>query len=162
MQQEHPLDQIVCFCFGVTLGAIREAVRTNHFKGIEQITRYCSAGGGCRGCQADIRRIIDQTREEFDLDRLEREKWTGKKNQNSMPVIKKLRLVEQCLEHEVKAILDDSVEAARLIHIDGDNLEIKLISRQQDDDFYGHWLKKIQVILREHVDKNIVAVKVNK
>lgn len=162
MQQEHPFEQIVCHCFGVTQGAIREAVRTNHFKGIEQITRYCYAGGGCRGCQGDIREIIDRTREEFGLDRLEREKWAGKQRKGSMPVIKKLRLVEQCLQGEVQAILDDSIEAVQLIHIEGDEMEIKLITNCRDDDFYDLWLAKIQAILREKVDENIVAVKVRR
>jgi len=152
------LDQTVCHCFGITYGVIREAVRKNHFKGIEQVTKYCQAGGGCHGCMADIRKIIDRTRHEFQLDLLEQQKWGKKKTRSTIPAIKRIRLIEDCLKQDVRALLDGTVREVKLIHIEGDQIELKLIADGPSDELYGQWLGKIQTVLREKVDQYIVAI----
>jgi NifU-like protein len=152
------LDQTICYCFGITYGVIREAVRENHFKGIEQVTRYCRAGGGCRGCMGDIRRIIDATRHEFGLDRIEREKSEARTSRSSMPVIKRIRLIEGCLKGEVRAMLEGVVADVKLVHIEGDEVEVKL-EAQGEEVVYEEWLGKIQGVLREKVDSYIVVVR---
>lgn len=154
------LDPLVCHCFGITYGVIREAVRENHFKGIEQVTQYCQAGGGCRGCMGDIREIIDLTRHEFGLDKIEREKWKKKETRSNIPVIKRIRLIEDCLKKEVRVLLDGAGVDVKLIHIDGDEVELKLMGNEPCDELYGRWLGEIQSLLRKNVDEWIVAVRV--
>lgn len=155
-----PLDPLVCHCFGITFDIIRDAVRENHFKGIEQVTRYCRAGGGCRGCMGEIRQIIDQTRHEFGLDKIEQQKWEKKKTRSNVPVIKRIRLIEACLRRDIRSLLDGTGVDVKLIHIDGDEVELKLITDGPSDELYGKWLGKIQTILRKNVDQWIVAVQV--
>ncbi len=94
-------DEIICFCFGVRLGSIREAVRDNNLKGIQQIIRYTRAGGGCRGCQGDILKIIEQTRRDYNLDEIERRKWQSSGTPAGVPVIKQIRLVNEVLKGTV-------------------------------------------------------------
>ena len=52
-------NRIVCQCFSVTEGKIREVIQKNHLTTVEQVTHYTKAGGGCGGCKDDIQAILD-------------------------------------------------------------------------------------------------------
>ncbi|MFA6814834.1 MAG: Fe-S cluster assembly protein NifU [Lentisphaeria bacterium] len=53
-------DKIICHCFNVTETQIRNAVKTNHLKTVEQVTNFCKAGGSCGKCKGDIQKIINE------------------------------------------------------------------------------------------------------
>jgi len=41
---------IVCECARVSLGTLREVIKLNDLKTIEQVTDYTKAGGFCKSC----------------------------------------------------------------------------------------------------------------
>lgn len=43
-------DQIVCECAGVTVGMVRDAIRTNGLRTVAQVRRYTKAGAFCGSC----------------------------------------------------------------------------------------------------------------
>ena len=54
---EDPED-VVCKCFGISGEEIREVVKLNGLKTVEQVTHYTKAGGGCSTCHPEIQEIL--------------------------------------------------------------------------------------------------------
>ncbi|MFO7948593.1 MAG: Fe-S cluster assembly protein NifU [Armatimonadota bacterium] len=61
-------EKLVCECFKVTEAEIRRAVTANNLNTVEEVTNYTKAGGGCGECVPVIQELINQIREECDLD----------------------------------------------------------------------------------------------
>ena len=57
-------EDIVCKCFGITGEEIRQIVRLNGLKTVEQVTHYTKAGGGCSTCHPEIQEILRELAEE--------------------------------------------------------------------------------------------------
>jgi len=53
MPREDPED-VVCKCFGISGQEIRDVVKLNGLKTVEQVTHYTKAGGGCSTCHPEI------------------------------------------------------------------------------------------------------------
>ncbi len=151
-QPESPdLKEVICFCFGVELGAIREAVKKNNYKGVEQITRYCAAGGGCHGCQPDIRRIIDEARQEFGLDQMEAEKLEqAEKKSGSLPAIKMIRLVEKAIQEKINPLLKNEQIQVSLDEVNGDIVILKT-----NNELSPSLLNDVEAILKQDICNSI-------
>lgn len=52
-------EALICTCFGVSERSIESAISTRSLCTIEQVTRACNAGGGCRSCHPLIEDILD-------------------------------------------------------------------------------------------------------
>ena len=52
-------DTIVCFCYSITRGEIREAIR-NGAKTIEEIRAQTLANTGCGGCEWEVQELLEQ------------------------------------------------------------------------------------------------------
>lgn len=52
------LNKIVCECFGVTNGQIRDAVWEGATT-LEEVAEKTGAGTGCGGCNDDLQRLVD-------------------------------------------------------------------------------------------------------
>ena len=52
------LNKIVCECFGVTNGQIRDAVWEGATT-LEEVAEKTGAGTGCSGCNDDLQRLVD-------------------------------------------------------------------------------------------------------
>lgn len=52
------LEKIVCECYGVTYGAIKEAI-DNGASTLEEVQEATEAGTACGACIDDIQRLID-------------------------------------------------------------------------------------------------------
>ena len=52
------LDKIVCECFGVTNGMVREAVYEGATT-LEEVAEKTGAGTGCGACNDDLQRLVD-------------------------------------------------------------------------------------------------------
>jgi len=50
---------LICSCFGVSEGAIEREVGSGSLRTVEEVTRVCRAGAGCRSCYPLIQDIID-------------------------------------------------------------------------------------------------------
>lgn len=52
-------EALICTCFGVSEKAIEHVIQERALHTIEQVTRACHAGGGCRSCHPLIEDILD-------------------------------------------------------------------------------------------------------
>jgi len=52
-------EALICTCFGVSEQTIEREIQTNRLSTIEEVTRSCNAGGGCRSCYPLIEDILD-------------------------------------------------------------------------------------------------------
>lgn len=138
-------DEIVCYCFGVRYAHVETAVRQNNFKGIEQIVRYTRAGGGCRGCQQRLREIIDQTRQVYGLDEAEEAKWGPHADDPpDVPVIKKIRLVNQVLDELINPHFERMGVSFELDNIKGREIHLLLQGERPAEETEQAWIERIK------------------
>jgi NifU-like protein len=127
-------EEIVCECARVSLGTIKEVIRLNDLKTVEEITQYTKAGAFCKSCirpggheerKYYLVDILQEVRAEMEAEENQQgaaEKaagaagaaGTGQKPFAELNLIQKHRAVEQVLDEAVRPSL------AR----DGGNLEV--------------------------------------
>ncbi len=115
---------IVCECARVSLGTLREVIRLNDLKTIEEITDYTKAGGFCKSCikpggheereyylvdiLADVRREMEEEKMKAAAEASE----TG--DFESMTLVQKIKAID--------AVIDENVR--QFLIMDGGNMEI--------------------------------------
>ena len=52
-------EALICTCFGVSERTIASEIQTNRLSTIEEVTRSCNAGAGCRSCYPLIEDMLD-------------------------------------------------------------------------------------------------------
>jgi NifU-like protein len=161
---------IVCECARVSLGTIKEVIKINDLKTVEEITDYTKAGAFCKSCikpggheerEYYLVDILAQTRAEMEAERLEESEKTGEEIPfKKMTVIQKLKAVEEIIDENIRPMLV----------MDGGNLEILDIKENEDyTDIYIRYLGAcsgcassatgtlyaIEAILKEKLDESI-------
>ncbi|MCK9257234.1 MAG: iron-sulfur cluster assembly scaffold protein [Sulfurospirillaceae bacterium] len=166
---------IVCECARVSLGTIKEVIRLNDLKSVEEITNYTKAGAFCKSCikpgghedrEYYLVDILKDTREEMEQERLKAladAKISGSNEEASfekLTVVGQLKLVESVIDADIRPMLV----------ADGGNLEI--IDIRQDSEFIDIYIRylgacsgcassstgtlyAIESILQEKLSKNI-------
>jgi NifU-like protein len=115
--------KVICTCFGVTETEIERVIRENNLHTVEEVTNYCKAGGGCGGCQDEIKAIIARVHGEP----LKPEKPEPPKPR--LTTIRKIQLIEEILEREVRPMLQQDGGDIELIDVDGDRVIVGLRGR---------------------------------
>ena len=103
--------EIVCECFGVTDREIEKAIRENNLSSVEEVTNYTKAGGGCETCHDTIQGLITKVREE---------KAPAKRPELSN--IRKIRMIEETLEREIRPALQQDGGDIELIDVIGNRV----------------------------------------
>jgi len=160
-------EEIVCECARVSLRTIKEVIRINDLKTVEEITKYTKAGAFCKSCVRpgghEKRRhylvdILTEVRQEMEHEEVSR--YTEEKSFVSMNLIQKHRAVEKVLNEEVRPKL----------LIEGGNLEV--VDMKDSDgvtEVYIHYLGAcngcpssrtgtqafIEETLKDHLDDSI-------
>jgi len=109
--------EIVCECFGVTDLEIERAVKENNLSTIEDVTDYVKAGGGCGNCHERIQEIIDS---------MHGKEPRAKRKSKRLTNIKKIKLIEETLDREIKPALKKDGGDIELIDVDGNIVLVKL------------------------------------
>jgi NifU-like protein len=52
-------EALICTCFGISERTIESEIQTNGLRTIEEVTKACNAGAGCRSCYPLIEDILD-------------------------------------------------------------------------------------------------------
>lgn len=115
---------IVCECARVSLGTLKEVIKLNDLKSVEQITDYTKAGGFCKSCikpgghearewylvdiLADVRREMDEEKMKSAPDAKNYE------NFESMTLVQKIIAID--------SVIDESVR--QFLIMDGGNMEV--------------------------------------
>ena len=117
-------EEIVCQCARVSLRTVRDVIRINDLKTVEEITHYTKAGAFCKSCirpgghESRKRYLVDilqEVRAEMDRDRTSTATSDrAPKSFASMSLIQKHRAVEKVLDEQVRPTLLK----------DGGNLEV--------------------------------------
>ena len=111
-------EEIVCQCARVSLGTIKEVIRLNDLKTVEDITRYTKAGAFCKSC---IRPGGHEERKHYLVDILRevRRELEQAAQQEEQPFAS-LNLIQK--HREVEKALDKSVRPN--LFADGGNVEV--------------------------------------
>lgn len=164
---------IVCECARVSLKTIKEVIKLNDLKSVEQITQYTKAGGFCKSCvrpgghekrEYYLVDILAETRAEMDKERLKKANFSD--NFDDLTVVKQIKAVEELLDTEIRPML----------HMDGGDLEVIDIQKSSDGmcDLYIRYLGAcsgcssgstgtlyaIENILQENLSPNIRVIPV--
>jgi NifU-like protein len=114
--------EIVCECFGVTDTEIERVIRQNNLKTREEVTNYTKAGGGCESCHDKIEAILDRI--------LKEEIRPIEIPAASKPVpltnLRKMKLIEETLEREIRPALKADGGDIDLIDIEGNKVLVSL------------------------------------
>lgn len=121
-------EEIVCECARVSLSTIKEVIKLNDLKTVEEITQYTKAGAFCKSCirpgghedrKFYLEDILRDTRAEMERDRLN----AGPENKSfaELTLIQKHKKVEQVIEDSILPILNadgGSVEVVDMKEVD--------------------------------------------
>ena len=165
-------EEIVCECARVTLGTIKEVIRINDLKTVEEITDYTKAGAFCKSCikpggheEKDIYLvdILKDTRAEMEEEKIKTAANTSTESEltfDKMTLVQRIKKVDEVLDEEIRPMLV----------MDGGNMEIIDIKENLPHyDLYirylgacsgcasgsGGTLFAIESILKQKIDENI-------
>ncbi|WP_200762995.1 iron-sulfur cluster assembly scaffold protein [Nitrosophilus alvini] len=118
---------IVCECARVSLGTIKEVIKLNDLKTVEEITDYTKAGAFCKSCirpggheerEYYLVDILEETRREMEEEKLKEKAEAQAEGKevafNDMTVVQKIKAIEK--------VIDESIR--QFLIMDGGNLEI--------------------------------------
>ncbi len=108
-------ETIVCQCARVSLRTIKEVIRINDLKTVEEITRFTKAGAFCKSCiqpgghESREHYLVDILRDvRSEMDREKLEEHSEPKSFSSMSLIQRHKAVEKVLDEKVRpALLKD-------------------------------------------------------
>lgn len=123
--KDYDEDEIVCECARVSLSTIKEVIRLNDLKTVEEITEYTKAGAFCKSCirpgghekrKYYLEDILRETRREMERENADR----GEPSFDTLTLVQKLKRIE--------AVLDESVRP--LLARDGGGLELEDVKEE--------------------------------
>jgi NifU-like protein len=145
--------RVVCTCFGVTEPEIERAIRENGLSTVEDVTNYTKAGGGCGGCHAEIEEILERVNGPR-----EARGGTAEPNAPRMTTIRKIRLIEETLDREIRPMLKKDGGDIELLDLDGNRVVVAMRGRCTRCRVAGVTLKDmVQPKLREFVSPDLVV-----
>ena len=146
-------DKIICECFGVTQKEIERTVRENRLATVEDVTNYTKAGGGCGNCHPLIQEIIDQVLAEAGAS-----SPSGPKLSN----IKKIKMIEETLEREIRPALKHDGGDIELVDVVGNRVMVATRGACSSCQASNQTLKNfVEVKLRELVWPELVVEEVS-
>jgi len=151
---DHDLAQdgeIVCKCFGLTDGFLRKVIEQNRLHTAEQVTHFTKAGGACGGCIPKIKEIIAEVLGEQQQKPKKPEKLTN---------LRKMQLIQEVLENEVRPQLWADGGDLELIDISGNIVQIAFRKACAGCASSGYTSKFVEQKLRELVAEEITVEEV--
>ncbi|MDY0300387.1 MAG: Fe-S cluster assembly protein NifU [Trichlorobacter sp.] len=133
--------KLVCKCFGITDTFLKRVIAENGLTTTEQVTNFTKAGGACGGCLPEIQKLIDEV--------LEKGKVEQKKPKLSN--LKKMQMVQEVLERDIRPMLRADGGDLELIDIDGDLVQIAFRKACAGCASSGNTARFVEMKLRELV-----------
>ncbi len=146
-------EKIVCECFGVTEKEIERAIRENRLTTVEEVTNYTKAGGGCGNCHPHIQEIIDKVVAEMSEVPAGRPKLSN---------IKKIKMIEETLEREIRPALKHDGGDIELVDVVGNRVLVATRGACRSCQASNQTLKNfVEAKLRELVWPELVVEEVS-
>jgi NifU-like protein len=144
--------EVVCKCFGLTDGFLKKVIAANKLHTAEQVTHFTKAGGACGGCIPRIKELIaevlgEQTQEE-------------RKRPEKLTNLRKMQLIQDVLEKDVRPQLWADGGDLELIDIDGGKVQIAFRKACAGCVSSGYTARFVEQKLRELVADDITVVEV--
>ncbi len=111
-------EDVVCKCFGISGEEIREVVKLNGLKTVEQVTHYTKAGGGCSTCHPEIQEILREMAEEEESEKKALAAQSGRKLTN----LQKIKLIEETMDREIRPSLKQDGGDIDLVDVEGNKV----------------------------------------
>ncbi|BDQ29826.1 iron-sulfur cluster assembly scaffold protein NifU [Helicobacter ailurogastricus] len=117
---------IVCECARVSLGTIKEVIRLNDLKSVEEITNYTKAGGFCKSCvqpgghearEYYLVDILKEVRAEMEAEKrkeVAQKSLEGNLAFSEMTMVQKVKAIDKTIDTHIRPML----------MMDGGNLEV--------------------------------------
>ena len=120
--KKHVLEgKVICTCFGVTEPEIERVIRENHLHAVEEVTNYCKAGGGCGGCREHIAEILARV-----AGAPPKQEEPAPAPPPRLTTIRKIQLIQETLDREVRPMLRQDGGDIELIDVDGNRVLVAL------------------------------------
>jgi len=162
---------IVCECARVSLGTIKEVIKLNDLKTVEEITQYTKAGAFCKSCikaggheKRDyyLVDILNNTRTEMELEKLSKNSSCGISDTpfSQMSILQKFKAIDTVLDADIRPMLQMDGGNMEIIDIKEDNENIDVFIRYLGA-CYGcasgatGTLYAIESVLQEKISPNI-------
>jgi NifU-like protein len=144
--------EIVCKCFGLTDQFLKKVIAANKLHTAEQVTHFTKAGGACGGCIPRIRELIAEVLGERPKEEQKRpEKLTN---------LRKMQLIQDVLEKEIRPQLWADGGDLELVDIDGGKVQIAFRKACAGCVSSGYTAKFVEQKLRDLVADDIVVEEV--
>lgn len=145
--------EIVCKCFGLTDQFLKKVIAANKLHTAEQVTHFTKAGGACGGCIPRIKELIAEVMGEQQKD--EEHKKPGK-----LTNLRKMQLIQDTLEKEIRPLLWADGGDLELIDIDGAKVQIAFRKACAGCVSSGYTAKFVEQKLRDMISDDIVVEEV--
>ena len=144
--------EIVCKCFGLTDIFLKKVIASNKLHTAEQVTHFTKAGGACGGCIPKIKELIAEV--------LGEEKKAAPERTAKLTNLRKMQLIQETLENEVRPQLWADGGDLELIDIDGSNVQVAFRKACAGCASSGNTAKFVEQKLREMVSPDITVQEV--
>ncbi len=139
--------EVVCKCFGITDQFLKKVIASNKLHTAEQVTHFTKAGGGCGGCVPKIKELIAEVMGE--------QPKVEQKKPAKLTNLRKMQLIQDVLEKEVRPLLWADGGDLELIDIDGNTVQIAFRKACAGCVSSGHTAKFVEQKLREYVADDV-------
>ena len=143
--------EIVCKCFGLTEGFLKKVISQNRLHTAEQVTHFTKAGGACGGCIPKIKELIDEVLGQTKEEHKKPEKLTN---------LRKMQLIQEVLEKDVRPQLWADGGDLELVDIDGAKVQIAFRKACAGCVSSGYTARFVEQKLRDLVADDIVVEEV--
>ncbi|SNB46173.1 Fe-S cluster assembly protein NifU [Geobacter sp. DSM 9736] len=144
--------EIVCKCFGLTDQFLKKVIASNKLHTAEQVTHFTKAGGACGGCIPRIKELIAEV--------VGGQAKEAPKKPERLTNLRKMQLIQETLEKEVRPQLWADGGDLELIDIDGSRVQIAFRKACAGCVSSGNTAKFVEMRLRELVADDIVIEEV--
>ena len=144
--------EIVCKCFGLTDGFLKKVIAANKLSTAEQVTHFTKAGGACGGCIPRIKELIAEV--------LGEQPKEERKKPEKLTNLRKMQLIQDVLEKEVRPQLWADGGDLELVDIDGGKVQIAFRKACAGCVSSGYTAKFVEQKLRDLVSEEITVEEV--
>ncbi len=144
--------EIVCKCFGLTDGFLKKVIAQNRLHTAEQVTHFTKAGGACGGCIPKIKELIAEV--------LGEQQAEAPKKPEKLTNLRKMQLIQETLEKEIRPLLWTDGGDLELIDIDGPKVQIAFRKACAGCVSSGFTAKFVEQKLRDLVSSDITVEEV--
>lgn len=144
--------EIVCKCFGLTDQFLKKVIASNKLHTAEQVTHFTKAGGACGGCIPRIKELIAEV--------LGEQLPAEPKKPGKLTNLRKMQLIQDTLEKEIRPQLWADGGDLELVDIDGAKVQIAFRKACAGCVSSGQTAKFVEQRLRELVADDITVEEV--